>query len=656
MTSDDIITAEKISLKDAVEIAKKGTHCGMCRFDFLGNGICPAGKKHGFLAYWPQGRMELLKHLEEGKVPLTEKLIDIVNSCSLCGICDKQCNFITQLRPEKVAKALKEYVNNLDTSEFQTVPEDDILRGFRDIVGEEWATNDPIILSSYIRSIIPPDSENNYYIVMPENTEQVSKIIKLANKHNLPYMPRSGGTLISIASPTIMSEALSLEQGIVIDLLRLRKLEIHPESCTATVGAGITAFELQKEAYKHELRANVAEAGAHICANIASSGIISTWFNKYGWAADNFIDLTIVNDEGDIKKHSDIEISNPYATEPGWTNICLTPPGIITESIVKLHPVFENEEAVLVPFENLKDALSMILKLAKRDVGLSLAILSHKYLAEFICPTPEIAKDFEYICKNYLKMNYIVDVICDEYDKKIVEEMAEYTIDKSLIKSLILGAPKLASLKNSEFLKVLSEEEDPLKAIFAGPMRKHLEKGLDASPEQIAKVFDEDLQDFFKEVYSKPEMTDVVWLHAFRILPSRLMRQRMFCGQMGKIWAGNGDPILKWHDMIAEVCDKYKLEHALGFITPGDNGKLVGLEYDIYYDHNDPEAAKRVSKVLIEITEKSLLMGGNISGFNYTFKGIYRKEHTLYPIPKPISKDELVLFKELLQTILGEEI
>ena len=654
MTSDNVIAPEKTSLKDAVEIAKKGTHCGMCRFDFLGNGVCPAGKKHGFLAYWPQGRMEIVKHLYEGKVTLTEKLIDIVNSCSLCGICDKQCNFITQLRPEKVAKALKEYVDNLDKGEFQSVPEDDILRGLRDIVGEEWATNDPIIISSYIRSIIPPDSELNYYIVMPENTEQVSKIIKFANKHNLPYMPRSGGTFLSMASPTVVSEAFSLEQGIVIDLLRLRKLEINPESCSATVGAGITAFELQKEAYTHKLRACVAEAGAHICANIASSGIISTWWNRYGWAADNFIDLTIVNDEGDIKKHSDIDIKNPYSTEPGWTNISLGPSGIITESIVKLHPVFDDEEAVLVPFENLKDALDMLLKLGKHDIGLSLAILSHKYLAEFICPTPQIAKDFEYICKNYLKMNYIVDVICDKYDKKIVEEMAEYAIDKSLIKSLILGAPKLASLKNSEFLKVLSEEEDPLKAIIAGPMRKHLEKGLDASPEQIAKVFDEDLQDFFKEVYSKPEMTDVVWLHAFRILPSRMMRQRMFFGQAGKIWPGNGDPVIKWHDMIAEVCNKYNFEHALGFITLGDNGKIVGLEYDFYYDHNDPEAAKNVSKACIETTEKSLLMGGTIPIFNYMFKGVYRKEHTLYPIPKAISKEELVLFKELLQTLLGD--
>jgi len=658
MTSDKPTSKSKISLKDAVEIAKKGTHCGMCKIDFLENGVCPAGKKHGFLAYWPQGRMEIVKNLYEGKVTPTEKLIDIVNSCSLCGICDKQCNFITQLRPEKVAKALKEYVDNLDKSEFKSVPEDDILRGLRTIVGEEWASNDPIIISSYIRSIINPDSERNFYIVMPETTEQVAKIIKFANKNNLPFMPRAGGTWLSMCSPTVISEAFSLEQGIVIDLLRMRKLEIHPESCTATVGAGITAFELQKEAYKHNLRALVAEAGAHVCANIVSSGILSTWFNRYGWAADNFIDLSLVNDEGEIKKHSDIDINNPYSTDPSWININLSPPGILTESVVKLHPVYKNEEAVLVPFENFKDALDMLMKLGKHGIGISLAVLSHKYLAEFICPTPQIAKDFEYICTNYLKLNYIVTVICDEYEKKIVEEMAEYIIDKSLIKSFILGSPKLASLKDSEFMKVLSEEEDPLKAIITGPMRKHLEKGLDASPEQIAKVFDEDLQVFFKKVYSKPEMTDIVWLHAFRILPSRMMRQRMFLGQAGKIWpSNNGENVIKWHDMIIEECNKYNnFEHALGFMNIGDNGKIVGFEYDFYYDHNDPEAAKNVSKASLDTTYKSLQMGRIIILFSLIFKGIYRKEHTLYPIPKPISEEDLLIFKELLSNLLEEEL
>jgi len=655
MSSEKVQTIQKTSFEDAVEIAKKGTHCGMCRIDFLGTGLCPSGKKHGFVAYWPQGRMEIFKSLMSGKVKPTKKLVEIANSCTLCGICDKQCNFATQLRPEKVARALKEYANNLDESEFQIVVEDDIIKGLREIVGEKWATNDPVIISSYIRTIIHPDSDLNFYVVMPENTEEVSKIIKFANKNNIPFMPRSGGTLLSCATPTVLSKAFCLEQGIIIDLLRLNKLEVDTKSCTAKVGAGITAFELQKAAYKHKLRANLAEAGAHVCSNIASTGITSTWQNRYGWAADNYIDVEIVDDKGNIRNNSDLDIKNPYTTERGFTDITLTPPGIITESVVKLHPVFDDEDVVLVPFENLKDALNLVMKLAKRNVGLSLVVLSRKYLSEFLCPTPKIAKDFEYICKNYMKLNYVVDVICNKDDKKIVEEMAEYTIDKNMMKTFILGSPRLASLKNSEFLKVLSEEKDPLKAIFAGPMRKHLEKGLDASPEQIAKVFDKDLQDFFKKVYSKPEMTDIIWLHAFRILPSRLMRQRLFFAQAGMIWGEDQDKILKLIDMLSKVCDKYKLEHMLGFISPMDDGKYAFFEYDYYYNHNDPDATKRVSQALIETTENCLVMGDILMVLNYLFKGLYRKEHVLYPIPKGISNDDLALFRELIENILGKE-
>jgi UDP-N-acetylenolpyruvoylglucosamine reductase len=654
MTIDNVIASEKISFKDAVEIAKKGTHCGMCKFDFLGGGVCPAGRKKGFLAYWPQGRMEIVKQLDSGRVKPTKILQDIVNSCNLCGICDKQCNFTTQLRPEKVAKALKEYVDNLDNSEFQNVPEDDILRGLREIVGEEWATNDPVIIASYTMSIIPRDTELNYYVIMPENTEQVSKIIKYANKNNIPYLPRSGGTAFSAAAPTVLAKGLSLEQGIVIDLYRLRKLEIHTESYTATVGAGITMFEMQKEALKNNMRALAAEAGAHVCSNIVTTGIISTWGNRYGAFADNFIDLTTVDDEGNIKQHSDWERNNPYSTEPGFTNLSLTPHSIVTEAVVKLHPVFEDEEAVLVPFTNLRDAYRLLIKLGKRGIGLSLAVLSRKYLAEFLSPTLQISKDFDYVCKNYLKLNYVVAIICDQNDKKIVEDMVDYTIDQSLMKSLILGAPRFSSLKDSEFMKILSEEEDPLKAMFAGPMKSHLEKALDPSPENVAKVFDEDLQDFFTKVYSKPEMTDIVWLHAFRILPTRMMRQQMFMGPGGAMWTGDEDHYLNWIQMFSDMGDKLDIEHSLGFISPLDHGKFAYMEYDYYYDHNNADQCNRISKIVVDSMEQSLVMGKVLTILNYLFKGIYRKEHVLYPIANGINKEEQELFKELLNTVLGE--
>jgi hypothetical protein len=657
LKSTKVTLQEKTSLKEAVAIAHKGTHCGMCRIDFLGTGLCPSGKKHGYLAYWPQGRMELVKHLNEGWIKPTEKLREIANSCTLCGICDKQCNFTTQLRPEKVARAIKEYVDTLDESEFQSTPEDDILRGLREIVGEEWASNDPCIIVSYIKSILPPDLQpdavQKYYIALPETTEQVSKIIKFANTHNIPFMARSGGTTCSVTAPTVLTKAFSLDYGIVIDLLRLKKLEIHPESSTAVVGAGITSFELQKAAYKHKLRACVAEAGAHYCSNIATTGIISTWGNNYGSFADNFINVTIVDDKGTIKNHSDVTITNPYSAETGFANVNLTTSKIITESVVKLHPIFDDEVAVFVPFTDLKDALKMMITLGKRKVGLSLAILSAKYLAEFLSPTPQISKDFEHICKNYLKLNWVVSVIGTKDDQKIVEEMAECTMDQPLMKSLILGAPRFSALRNSEFLKILSEEDDPLKALFAGPMRKHLEKSLDPSPEQVAKVYDKDLQDFFKKVYSKPEMTDVVWLHAFRILPTRMLRQRMFMGPGGSIWTGDVDHMLEWIQMFADVGDKYNLEHSLGFITPLDQGNFAYMEYDYFYDHNDPDLGNKISKTFIETMEQSYVMGKVVTLLDYLFKGMYRKEHVLYPVPEGISKEEQGVFRDLIESVLG---
>ena len=654
MRQDKVLALSKTSLEDALEIAKKGTHCGMCRFDFLDTGLCPSGNKYGFLAYWPQGRMQIFKNLRLDKVKPTEKLIEITDSCSLCGICDKQCNFATQLRPEKVAKALKDFTKSLDKNDFQKTPEDENLKGLRNIIGDKWATNDPIIISSYISSIISPEAGLNFYIVMPKDAEELSKVIKFANTNNLPFLPRSGGTLLSMAAPTVLSKAFGLEQGIVIDLLRMKKLEIDSNTHTATVGAGITAFDLQKEAHKHNLRANVAEAGAHICSNIASTGILSTWGNKYGWSADNFIDLETVDDTGKISRHSDLEIKNPYTTEYGFTNISLTPPAIVTQATVRLNPVFDDEEAVFVPFENIKDALNLSFKTAKRGIGFSNVILSRKYLAEFISPTPRIAEDFEFILEKYMKLNYVVDIICNKDEKKIIESMVDYTIDKTTLKSLILGCPKLATLKDSEFMKILSEEKDPLKAIFAGPMKKHFEKALDATPENISKIYDRDLQEFFKKVYSKPKMTDIVWLHEHRIFPSRLMRQRMFLPMGGVIWTAYEKNLFDWIKMFEEVGEKHKLIHALGFISPFDQGRFAVLEYDFYYDHNDSDAKNRVDKAIIESQEKSLEIDGILSALNFYFKGLYRKEHILFPIAKAISKEDQELFRELLKNIIGD--
>ena len=651
-TNNNSLNKVKSHFDDVINIAKKGTHCGMCRVDFLEAGVCPTGKKNGFAAYWPDGRMEIVKALYNGKLKPTKELKKIADTCTLCGICDKQCNFTTHLRPEKVSKALKEYVSSLSENDFVSIKEDETLKVLRSIVGEKWASNDPAIIISYTNTLITDKAGLDFYVVMPGSTEEVAEVVKYANKNNIPYLPRGNGTLLSMFNPTLLKDAVSLEKGIILDLRRLKKLTVDQINKTATIGVGVTAYELQKEAYKNGMRALVAEAEAHVCVNIASVGIISTWGNNYGWGSDNFVDATLIDSKGNIIHSSDKDIINPYSTNNKFTNLTLTPDKIITEAIVKLHPIFKKEEALFIPFEKLEDALNLALDLAKRKIGLSLAVLSTKYLSEFICPTNEIAKDFENIFKNSLRLNYVVDIVCDEYDKKIIENIADIIINENMLKSLILGSPNLASLKNSEFLKILSEEKDPLNSLFNGPMKEHLEKGLDPSPKQIAKVFDEDLQNFFEKIYSKPEMTDIVWLHAFRILPSRLMRQKMFMLRGGYI-ISDKEKILNLNKMLNEIGDKYKLTNALGFISFIEHGKFAFLEYDYYFDHLDKDSNDRLNKAIVESLQKEMKIKGLLP-IEYVFhKGLYRKEHLFYPMPEGLSEDELKILGEIVQTLVG---
>jgi len=643
-----------MKLLDVLEAAKKEAHCGMCRIDYLETGVCPAGKKHGFLAYWPEGRVELARALAEHTVQPTETLLDIVKTCTLCGICDRQCNFITQLRPMKVAQALKDYATTLKPGDLQHVPEDQILKDLRVIVGKEWATNDPNIIVSYTRSILRQKNNAAFYIVMPRTTDDIAAIIKLANTYKIPYLPRGNGTFFSVTMNTLLADAVSIEKGIIIDLWRMKDIQIDPKTLTATIGPGVTSFELQKAASAHKLRANVAEAESHVCANAQNLGIITTWSNTYGWSSDNFIDAEKIDQEGNITHLSDQEIPNPYATERGLLSLSLVPNVIVSSLTVKLHPVFDDEENIFIPYSNLEDAIDMAEDLAKRNIGLSLAIISRKYLSEFICPTHEVARDFDHVAKKYLKLNYVVDVICTKYDKKIIEEIAEVTFDRTMVRSLILGSVKLASMKDSSLLKMIAEEKNPLKAIFGGPLRKHLEKGLAASPRELAQVFDEDLRDFFEKVYSRPEITDSIWLHTFRILPCRMERKHMWMYRGGYM-PGDKKTILKVCDALEKSAQKYHIDGAFGFLSYLEHGKFAHLEYDFYYDHTDPGARKRVNQAIVDSLKRQFAIPGVTPLEFICNKGLRRKEHILYPFPEGLSEEELMLVDDLVESVFGGE-
>ena len=629
------------------------THCAMCRLDFLGIGVCPSGKKHGFVAYWPQGRIEIYRALQNGTLTPTQQLIDIVDTCTLCGVCDKLCSFITNRRPMIVLNALKEYVEGLDKHILQKTPSDHILKELQHIVGNQWATNDPVILTAYNKTILTTTPSSHAYVVLPKTTREVSDIIKIANANNLPYLPRGNGTFLSVALQTLLARPVGISKGIIIDMSRMNSITLNKDSTTATIQAGVTAFDLQKTAASRNKRILVAEADAYLCANVLSFGIISTWGNTYGWGADNYTDVELVDAKGNILHHTGDTLINPFATNHGPTSLTLHPANIVTAMTIKLHPKSADEHAMLLPFDSLEDAVDFSLDLARNNIGLSLAVLSSKYFSDFICPTNDIAHSFEYIITKYFHINYLVDIICDSKDKRYVENHADVIIDEDMMKTFVLSTPKLASMKDSKFLKKIAQKDNPLKTLFQGRMKRMVTKMiLHPSPEQIGAAFDPDLKDFFTTLYNKPEMTNPIWLHEFRILPSRMLRQRMFMVRGGFMTAQK-DVILKAYETLKEVGDKYHKEHDLGFISFLDSGKIAFLEYDYYYDHTKPEEIQNLNQSIIESLTKELTIDGYLP-IEFSFhKGLYRKEQVFYPFPKGLTTEELQQFGHMVQQVVG---
>jgi len=502
-------------MNDVLKTAKSCRHYAMCKIDFLGTGLCKSGAEKHYVSFYPQGRMDIYAALAENSIPVTEKCVEIAESCDLCGRCDYQCYFVTEMKPSVVMKALKEHVRlHLNNGgEVLTAEKDSILDELREIVSDYWATSDRAVALTYSHDPCPiagqrmPD-----YVIMPNSTTEISALIKLLNSHKIPYAVRGNGSSVMCF---VMSE------GAVIDLGRMKAIDFDEKNWLVKVGPGVAAFDLQKAAVKRGLRVNVAEPAALVCANIMCSGIFSTFSASYGTAADNFIDAEFVGHDGEVFRLSDKSAPNLL----GFKKEDSTIPGICTAAYIKLHPVTSDESAVFVPFESLEPALYFAKECAMRRIGLAIGVLGGEYISTFLSPTKKLAAEVKNTFRDKLKIGYLVLVIGDKYALNSIKEMKYNYFDNRMIRILNLGLPSLTSAK---WLDLLDEFADGEPFSYLG--LKHFpdlaEAALAPSPAQLVGDVDPELRPFFEKLYSKPEMTDPVWLNMFRIISSRMGREK----------------------------------------------------------------------------------------------------------------------------------
>jgi FAD binding domain len=611
---------------EARAMAAQCRHYAMCKIDYLRTGLCPSGPEKHLVTYYPQGRMDLYRGLAEGRIPVTEALAESADTCTMCGACDIQCHFAVGLQPTRVMRALKEAVEEYRRAGHEIVrpPEDEPLRRLRAIVGRDFASNDPAVLWTYADDPFPLTGPRMPgYVVLPGSRDEVSALVRLAAELDLPYVVRGNGASVF---------GLVFTDGIVLDMARMRRIEIDLPNWAAAVEPGVTSFELQQEALKHGARINAAEPAATVIGNIICTGTFSTWTNIYGTAADNVVDMEFVGPDGRVSRMTEGSGPNLFGAVPGTA----PPPGVCTRAWIKLQPTTGDEEGLCVPFEELNDAVRFARELGQRRIGSAVAVLGAHFIATFLSPDKELAERLKAALPEVLGFAYLVLVIADPFGRDAVRKMVPAVIDGPLLRTLMLGLPRLLEPRWLDLLREWEGPGRPYELLVRPEARPLVEAALQPSPATTATAVPEDLRSAYREVYARPEMTDIVWLSMNRIVSARMSRRKHMLAFLLYFPGDRTDVVDEIVAGFARIARAHGLDHDFGFLTPLDLGKRAVIEYDYYLDHADPEERDKVARAVPEIDRWLGEMAARVPSFT-SLKDIFgrcyaRKESFLYRV------------------------
>lgn len=609
---------------EALKTAKNCRHYAMCKIDFLGSGVCPSGLEKQYVSFYPEGRMDLYAGIAENSIPVTEKCVEIADSCNLCGRCDYQCYFVNEMRPTIVMKAFKETVAAYIKGGGKiAAPEDDVvLTELKAIVGDFWATNDIAVRIAYHHDLCPHVTfKMPAYVVMPNSRGEISAVIRVLNRFQVPYVVRGNGA---------SSHGLVFSEGAVIDLGRMKTVEFDEKNWLVKVGPGVAAFDVQLEAQKRGYRVHTAEPAALVCANIMTSGLLSTFSTTYGVSADNFIDAEFIARDGSLFSLNDVKAPNLFSFDHALCEHEAV--AICVSASMKLHPVTDDEAGILVPFSTFESALDFVKDCAIRRIGVSIGMLGSDFISSFIAPTKKLADEAKDIFTQKMGISHMVLFIGDTYALRSVQDMGYPAIDQKLFSTLYQG---LSSLSSADWLDLLNEiaDDTPFSYLLVGAFTELAQTAIAPSPSLMAKDLDPELRPFFEKLYSRPEMTDLVYLNTFRIQSSRYCREKP-CVALVCYLPIDTSLIQEIQAGLQNIADTHGLKNGLGFLTPIDNGKRCVWEYDYYFDHNDPDeksaiklATQEAGNLLDEYSKKT----GTVRQVRYVVnQGCCRKENLLY--------------------------
>ncbi len=243
------------------------------------------------------------------------------------------------------------------------------------IVGKKWVDTDPDRVMSYAREytndsygLVSPEPVEDCVVVKPRTEDDISEIMKLANKELFSVIPRGGNTALA-------ANAIPDEPGVILVLERMNeKIEIDDVNLTVTCEAGVTLEDLINKLDEHDrlyFPLHPGDEGAQIggMAIMNAGGVRAV---RDGIMRDQIRGMKAVLPTGEkvdfgnrdgklIKNNAGYDLMQLMIGSEGTL-------GIITEVTLDLKPEPPQSATLIIPFKNRSEAFRAVPKILQEGI------------------------------------------------------------------------------------------------------------------------------------------------------------------------------------------------------------------------------------------------------------------------------------------------
>lgn len=166
-------------------------------------------------------------------------------------------------------------------------------------------------------------------VVRAAGTADVAAAVAFARNHDLPLAVRGGGHGVAGFA--------TCDEGVVIDLGRMRRVEVDPERRLARAEGGCTWSDFNDATHAFGLATTGGAVSTTGIAGLTLGGGLGYLNRTFGFSCDNLVAAEVVTADGDVLTCSESRADDLFwALRGGGGNF-----GVVTSFEYRLHPVGE---------------------------------------------------------------------------------------------------------------------------------------------------------------------------------------------------------------------------------------------------------------------------------------------------------------------------